>query len=78
MQLITIGAKNQIVIPKEVRKNIFGLVPGRQVSVYSPDKQTVVLKVSSNDWIERAYGSKKDAWKNIDPIVELDKMRNEW
>ena len=78
MQLVTIGTKNQIVIPKEVRQKVVGLKPGRKISVYSLDKNTVVLKVSPEDWIERSYGVMKEAWKNIDPIKELEKMRNEW
>lgn len=78
MQTVTIGTKNQIVLPKEVRKKIKGLKPGKKVMVYPIDKDTVGIKVSDKSWVERSYGIAKDAWKDIDPIKELEKMRKEW
>ncbi len=78
MQTVTIGTKNQIVIPKEVRKKIKGLKPGRKVMVYPIDDTTVQIKLSDKNWVERTAGIAKDAWKDIDPIKELEKMRDEW
>ncbi len=78
MQQVTIGTKNQIVIPKEVREKIKGLKPGEKVDIYSLDEDTVAIKVSKKDWLEVSYGLMKDAWKGIDPIAELEKIRNEW
>jgi AbrB family looped-hinge helix DNA binding protein len=78
MQTVTIGTKNQIVLPKEVRKKIKGLKPGTKVMVYPIDKETIGIKVSDKSWVENTYGLMKDAWKDIDPIKELEKMRNEW
>lgn len=78
MKTVTIGTKNQIVLPKEVRKKIKGLKPGNKVMVYSLNEDTVAIKVDHNNWVERTYGSMKEAWKDIDPIKELEKMRNEW
>lgn len=78
MAQATIGTKNQIVIPKEIRKKIKGLKPGSKVIVYPLDANTIALKVEEKDWVEKTYGSMKDAWKDIDPIKELDKMRDEW
>lgn len=78
MQLITIGTKNQIVIPKEVRNKIKGLKPGAKVAIYSRGNNEVVIKADNKDWVERTRGIAKDAWKDIDPIKELEKMRNEW
>ncbi len=78
MQVVTIGTKNQIVLPKEVREKIKGLKPGRKVMVYSIDADTIKIKASDKDWVERGYGLMKNAWKGGDPIKELEKMRNEW
>ncbi len=78
MQQVTIGTKNQIVLPKEVRTKIKGLRPGRKVSVYSIDADTIQIKLSDGDWVERGFGMMKKAWKDIDPIKEIEKMRKEW
>lgn len=78
MQQVTVGTKYQIVIPKEVRKKIKGLRPGSKVKIYSPDESTVSIKVVPQDWVERTYGMMTEAWKDIDPIAELEKMRDEW
>ena len=78
MQTITIGTKNQIVIPLEVRKKIKALRPGAKVSVYSRGTDEVIIKTDAQDWVERTAGIAKQAWKDIDPIAELEKMRNEW
>ena len=78
MQLVTVGTKYQIVIPKEVRKKIKGIKPGSQVGLYPVDEQTVSIKVPSKNWVEESYGFMKDAWKGIDPIKEIEKMGDEW
>ena len=78
MQTVTIGTKNQIVIPKEVRKKIKGLKPGHKVMVYPLNENTVAIKVEDKNWTERARGIMKDAWRGIDTTKELEKLRNEW
>ncbi len=78
MQQITIGTKNQIVIPKEVRKKITGLKPGRVVSVYPLNKNTVVIKVSEKNWLDNGYGAMKTAWKGNKVAKRIDEMRDEW
>lgn len=80
MQQVTVGTKYQIVIPKEVRKKIKGLKPGNKVDVYQVDDQTLTVKAKPDQtsWVERTYGMMSEAWKGIDPIAELEKMRNEW
>lgn len=77
-QLITVGTKYQIVIPKEVRKNISGLKPGDKVLVKQMDESTVTIKTTPTDWVERTYGIAKDALKGIDTTKYLKKLRNEW
>lgn len=80
MQTVTIGSKNQIVIPLQVRKIVKDIKPGVRVMIYPLDKETVTIKIPKDkrSWVERTRGIMKNAWKNIDPIKELDKMRDEW
>ncbi|MGI8419461.1 MAG: AbrB/MazE/SpoVT family DNA-binding domain-containing protein [Candidatus Levyibacteriota bacterium] len=78
MQVIRIGTKNQIVLPKEVRTKIQGLKPGKTVLVYPLNENTVALQVETKTWTERTKGSMKDAWKDIHTTKYLDKLRNEW
>ncbi|OGH05177.1 MAG: hypothetical protein A2W22_05925 [Candidatus Levybacteria bacterium RBG_16_35_11] len=78
MQQVTIGTKNQIVIPKYVREKINGLKPGEKVDVYALDENTLAIKVTEKSWLESSYGIMKKPWKGIDPIKEVEKMRNEW
>lgn len=78
MKQITIGTKNQIVIPKEVRRKVKGLNPGGRVQVYSLNDTTIAIKVGKQNWLENSYGIMKNAWSKIDPIKELAKSREEW
>lgn len=80
MQQVTVGTKYQIVIPKEIRKKIKALKPGTKVNVYQTDEQTVTLKPQTDQtsWVEHTRGIATEAWKDIDPIAELGKMRDEW
>lgn len=78
MQQVTIGTKNQIVIPKEIRQKIKGLKPGRKVAVYPLSEDTVAIKLSEKNWLDSSYGLMKETWSKIDPLKELEKMRNEW
>lgn len=78
MQLITIGTKNQIVLPKEVRNKIKGLKPGEKVMVYPLNDSTVAIRVDNRNWIDASGGIAKNAWKDIDTTAYLDKLRNEW
>ncbi len=78
MQTITIGTKNQVVIPRQVRQKIAGLRPGRVVAMYVLNKDTVAIKVSEKNWLENSYGVMKKAWMKKQPIRDLEKMRDEW
>ena len=78
MKEITIGTKNQIVIPKEIRDNIKTISPGKQVMIYTLDNETIVIKIKNKDWISSTYGTMRKPWGNIDPIKEVHKMRKEW
>lgn len=78
MQTVTVGTKYQIVIPKAVRKKLLDLRPGSQVMVGQVDQNTVTIKTNPTAWVKRTRGMMTEAWKNINPIAELEKMRNEW
>lgn len=78
MQTVTIGTKNQIVLPKEVRKKIKGLKPGNKVIIYPLDEDTVAIKVDHNNWVEDTLGVAAEAWKGLDTTKYLDDLRNEW
>lgn len=77
MQLVTVGSKYQIVIPKEIRKKVKGINPGAKVAV-SAGNQAVTIKPAENNWVERTYGMMSEVWKDIDPAKEIEKMRDEW
>lgn len=78
MTVITIGTKNQIVIPKEVRKKIKGLRPGAKVVVTSLDNQTITIRKADESWVERTRGLMKKEWKDIDTTAYLEELRNSW
>lgn len=78
MQLVTVGTKYQIVIPKGVRKEDKDLQPGAKVLVGRTKEGIITVKPIQKSWSDRSYGFMKEAWKNIDPVAEIEKMRNEW
>lgn len=78
MQLVTIGARYQIVIPKEVRKQLKGLKPGVKVGLRVSDENTATIKTEPESWLERTRGMMKEAWKGIDTTKYLEELRNEW
>lgn len=78
MQTVTIGIKYQIVIPKEVRRKIPGITPGRKVTVKPADTRTILIKPMPQDWVKQTQGIAKKAWKGIDTTKYLEELRNEW
>lgn len=78
MQVVTVGTKYQIVIPKQIRQKIKGIKPGAKVGVQPAPKNTVTIQPMQGDWVNRSAGIAREAWKNIDPSKELEKMRDEW
>lgn len=77
MYQVTVGAKYQIVIPKEVRKEIQDIRPGKKVGVYVSNGK-VTIKPEPGNWLNRTRGMMTEAWKGLDTTRELEKMRNEW
>lgn len=77
MQIVTVGSKYQIVIPKEVRKQLKGITPGAKVAI-SASKNKLEVVPKQDNWVERTRGIMKNAWQDLDPAAEIDKMRDEW
>lgn len=75
---VTVGSKYQIVIPKEVRKKVKGLRPGKKVIVKAINEETIAVKPVEQNWLERTRGMMKEAWKGIDTTKYLEDLRNEW
>ena len=78
MKQITVGTKNQIVIPKEIRQKVKGIKPGAKVLINSLDSETIEIKKIEQNWVERTRGIASKAWKNIDTTKYLEDLRNEW
>lgn len=77
MQLVTIGPKYQVVIPKEIRKKFKDIQPGSKVAVKA-DKNIIAVKPVAKNWSDKHYGAFKKYWKGINMIEEVEKMRDEW
>ena len=78
MQTVTVGTKYQIVIPKEVRKKIKGIKPGVKLGILVENDQTVKIKTQKLNWSDQNYGAFVKYWKGTDPLVEIEKIRDEW
>lgn len=80
MQLVTVGQKYQVVIPKEARVIAQRIKPGRKIVVTPLDEWSVNLKVkpTTEEWAEATLGMDKESWRGVDSTKYLDKLRNEW
>ncbi len=76
MELVTLGSKYQIVIPKSVRKKYKNLKPGALVGV-SPNGEKISIDPEPQSWVERTRGMMTEAWRGIDMIAEVKKIRDE-
>ena len=77
MQQVTVGPKYQIVIPRELRKNK-NIIPGAKVALSETAAGEIIIHTDTPSWVERTHGMLTEAWKDIDPIAELEKMKDEW
>ena len=74
MTIAKLSSKNQIVLPKEVRKKIKGLKPGKKVLVYPLSNTSVAIKVEEKSWTQATSGIMKNAWKGIDTTKYLNNL----
>lgn len=77
MRQVTVGPKYQIVIPKELRKNK-GITPGVKLALSEAESGDIIIHTDAESWVERTRGMMSEAWKDIDPIAELEKRKDEW
>ena len=75
---VTIGPKSQVVIPKEVRKIVSELKPGKKVIVRPINSRSVIVEIPNTDWVSETYGMHKEVWQDIDATSYIRKLRNEW
>lgn len=76
MELVAVGTKYQIVIPKEIRKKFKEIKPGSKVGIKA--KKRLITVEPIENWSDAHYGAFKKYWKGTDPIAEVEKMRDEW
>lgn len=72
----TIGSKYQMVIPKEIRREM-NIKPGDKLYIDTIDNHTIYLIVPQKNWSDQNYGALKKYWKGINMIEEVEKIRNE-
>ncbi|MDA1079431.1 MAG: AbrB/MazE/SpoVT family DNA-binding domain-containing protein [bacterium] len=77
MRIVSIGTKNQVVIPLEVRKKIAGVQPGKKVSIYALDADTIAIKASPTSWLDRASGAMQGIWEQA-VEKKLEDSREAW
>ncbi len=77
MEIVTVGPKYQVVIPKKIRKQI-KIHPGDKVGLILEDSGKVNLEIKPKNWVERTRGMMSEAWKGVDTTKELNKIRDEW
>lgn len=76
--VVTVGPKSQVVIPKNVRKVVRGIKPGKKVVVRPLNEQSVIVEVPSTNWVEETYGMLKKEWKGVDATEYIRRLRDEW
>ncbi len=76
--VVTIGPKYQVVIPKALRNKHRQFAKGARVHLYPLDNKTIALHVEDDNWAKNQYGALKDIWEGINVEKELKKLRNEW
>ncbi len=77
MNRVTLSSKYQLVIPKELRRQL-QLKPGQKLSM-SLDKNKQNIRISTTDpliELTKKFGG-RDIWGE-DPVKTIRKMRDEW
>lgn len=72
----TIGSKYQIVIPKEVRREL-NIKPGQKLYIDATPDGKVYMIVPPANWSDQNFGALRKYWKGINMIKEVEKIRNE-
>lgn len=77
-QIVTIGPKSQVVIPKQVRKLTPELKVGKKVTVRSLGPKSVIIESVDEDWVSSTYGMHKKVWQGVDATEYIQSLRNQW
>lgn len=76
MSETTVSPKYQIVIPKEVRKNL-KIEDGQKLYVYALG-DSVILSPKPKNYTEKMLGLGQEIWADTDPLEYIRKQRAEW
>lgn len=76
MSETTISPKYQVVIPKEVRRQL-KIQEGQRWYVYSVG-DSIVLSPRPESYTTKMLGLGKDIWKGIDPLEYIRRERAGW
>jgi len=74
--VVTLSAKNQIVIPRAAREAL-QLKPGQQLLVMVRDDH-IVMVPQPDDFVSRLRGLHKDVWQGKDTNEYLKNERDGW
>ena len=77
-QIVTIGPKSQVVIPKNVRKLTPELTVGKKVTVRALSPKSVIIESVEKDWVASTYGMHKKVWQGVDATEYIRKLRDQW
>lgn len=77
-QIVTIGSKSQVVIPKSVRKLTPNLKPGKKVIVRPLSSQSVIVESVDENWVDSTYGMHKKVWQGVDATEYIKTLRSQW
>ena len=78
MATVKLSSKNQVVIPKEIRKNL-KLHAGIKISIYTIDANRAVIVKSPTSAVEALEGLGKEIWDSLGGSDKyLKKERVSW
>lgn len=77
-QIVIIGSKSQVVIPKSVRKLTPNLKPGKKVLVRSLSPQSVIVESVEENWVDSTFGMHKKVWQGVDATKYIKSLRDQW
>jgi len=74
--VVTLSSKNQIAIPKSVRKRL-AIGPGDQL-ILDVEKDSLVLKPRPKSYARHLRGLHRTVWRGLDATEYIRKERETW